>query len=82
MPLAPKRLRNAHQHALTRGEDQIEPSRAEERTMDEVVGDGVFVPPDANGNHRCGRHRKDHRAVQRGEGDKQPIPTCCHGVTG
>ena len=50
VPAAPDRLRDAEQHAQVEGEQRVQRPRAEERPVDEVVGDGVGVPPQPHGD--------------------------------
>jgi hypothetical protein len=81
VPIAPEHLGDAHEHALTAREHGVERPRSEEGPMNEVVGNGVRVPPQTDGDE-CGRRQGDNRyAVRDGQRDEEAIGRGRHGVT-
>ncbi len=81
MPFAPQRLWNTEQGALVEREQHVGCAPLEERTMDEIVRDGVGVPPHANGDERKDGCGQDGSAVQRGQGDEHDVILPPHQIT-
>ncbi len=55
--VAPEGLRKAEEQTQRGGEEAVEAGRPEEGPVDEVMGDGIGVPPDSEGDD--GRERPD-----------------------
>ena len=72
--VAPERLRHAEQDAQIEAEQGVKPARPEERPVDEVVRDGVGVPPQTHGDDRQDRRSQQQAAVGRGQRHEQGVP--------
>ncbi|PYT22604.1 MAG: hypothetical protein DMG57_34770 [Acidobacteria bacterium] len=74
MSFAPERLRDAEQHAQICREQQIQERCAKKGTVDEIVRDGVRVPPHTDCDDGCYRPLNQYKAVKQGESDKKGVP--------
>jgi hypothetical protein len=57
--IAPQRLWNAQQRRKVPGEQTIGPAVAEKGAVNEIMGDGIRIPPHAQSDHRP--HWPDHQ---------------------
>ena len=90
MPVPPDGLRKAKQHAEKNGVRAIPSARSKERQMDEIVRDGVGVPPQADGDDRYRRDQEHRHRMEKGQPDQNGVPSrvaeqsarngvCCDG---
>ncbi|MNC90982.1 hypothetical protein D3C83_71560 [compost metagenome] len=73
VPIAPERLWHAEYERKKEGVRSVCRGRDEEGPVDEVVRDGVGVPPEANRNHDGMRHEHNNGHVCHREGDKPRV---------
>src|ERR1044071_7984928 len=75
MPVSPEPLRNSEQQSLEGGKAMIPKPLPEERQMNEVVRDGVAVPPKAESDQRNRGPAQQNHSVKHRERYQHRIPT-------
>ena len=73
MPVAPHRLGEAQQQAQAQRKRGVPPRVPEEGTVDEVVGDGLCVPPEPESHHQQGRPKEQHHPVRQHQAHEQSV---------
>lgn len=71
---APERLRHSKQQAQKHGENYVQNASAKERPMDEIMGDGVRVPPEPERDDRKIGEIQNERDVDPGQQNEKGIP--------
>ena len=72
--IAPDGLRDAQDHAQQEGKEAVGPARPEERRVNEIMGGGIRIPPETEGNQAHGGNGPEQKRLEQGQADKQPIP--------
>jgi hypothetical protein len=76
VPRSPERLRKAQKQREVTRKAQIQRAGPKKGTMDEVVRDGVRVPPQSYCDQRDRWPRKQQRTLRKRKRDRQRSPGC------
>jgi hypothetical protein len=72
--IPPQRLRNPQQQTEVAREECIYSTGSKEWQVNEIVRDGVGVPPKSDANERYGRREKEESAVRESERHEESVP--------
>ncbi len=72
--VAPESLGNPQHQAQVVREDPVQQAGPEERPVDEVMGDGIGVPPEPQCDQGCRRKDAQQEPMDGSQGDEQCIP--------
>src|SRR5215831_11319316 len=75
VPVPPDGLRKAKKHTEKNGVRPVPPARSKERQMNEIVRNGIGVPPQADGDDRYRRDQEDHHRMQKGQPNQNSVPS-------
>src|SRR6266516_4619811 len=74
MAVAPKSLRNSQHQTLQARENRVQSPGPEKGPMNEIMRDGVGVPPKADGDERDRRELDQGQSVRKCQHDKPVVP--------
>src|SRR5881394_1555400 len=73
--VAPKPLRNSQHQTFHGRENSVRTSGSEKGPMNEIMSDGVRVPPKADGDKRDRGENNQGQSVRQCQRDKKGVPT-------